>query len=110
MDNNRNMDDGNQPKMPRFNMNWIYGIIIVALAFLFVTGGGNSLASGSANSQDATYTKFKEYVEKGYAKNVIVNKDEGELRMYVQPKHIRTEYKKSAKKMGANANVRVVYG
>ena len=43
--NNRNMDDGNQPKMPRFNMNWIYGIIIVALAILFVTGGGNSLAS-----------------------------------------------------------------
>ena len=108
--NNRNMDDGNQPKMPRFNMNWIYGIIIVALAILFVTGGGNSLASGAGNSQDATYTKFKEYVEKGYAKNVIVNKDEGELRMYVQPKHIRTVFNKSAKQMGANAYVSVVYG
>ena len=43
--NNRNMDDGNQPKMPRNNMNWIYRIIIEALAILYETRGGHSLES-----------------------------------------------------------------
>ena len=30
----------NKNKMPRFNMNWIYGIIIVILVYLFFTGTG----------------------------------------------------------------------
>ena len=114
MNNNMNDNQNNdkQPKMPKFNMNWIYGIIIMALALLFVTGGGNSLASGATEraAQDATYTKFKEYVEKGYAKNVVVNKDEDELKMYVHPKYIRTVFKQSAKQTGASPYVKVVYG
>ena len=32
----------NKNKMPRFNMNWIYGIIIVILVYLFFTGTGGS--------------------------------------------------------------------
>ena len=106
-----NNDKGQQPKMPKFNMNWIYGIIICALAILFYTGGGDAMASGAGKAaQDATYTKFKEYVEKGYAKNVVVNKDDDELRMYVKPKHIRTVFKQSAKQTGGNPYVKVVYG
>lgn len=107
---NGNKDNGNQPKMPKFNMNWIYGIIIATLAILFVTGGGDSLASGAAAQQKATYTKFKYYVEKGYAKNVVVNKDEGELKMYVHPKFIRTVFNKPASQTGADPYVDVVYG
>lgn len=107
---NGNKDNGNQPKMPKFNMNWIYGIIIATLAILFVTGGGDSLVSGAAAQQKATYTKFKYYVEKGYAKNVVVNKDEGELKMYVHPKFIRTVFNKPASQTGADPYVDVVYG
>ena len=107
---NGNKDNGNQPKMPKFNMNWIYGIIIATLAILFVTGGGDSLASGATAQQKATYTKFKYYVEKGYAKNVVVNKDEGELKMYVHPKFIRTVFNKPASQTGADPYVDVVYG
>ena len=107
---NGNKDNGNQPKMPKFNMNWIYGIIIATLAILFVTGGGDSLASGATAQQKATYTKFKDYVEKGYAKNVVVNKDEGELKMYVHPKFIRTVFNKPASQTGADPYVDVVYG
>ena len=33
--NNNPSGDNNQPKMPKFNMNWIYTIIIVMLALLF---------------------------------------------------------------------------
>ena len=69
MINNNNPNNGNeQPKMPKFNMNWIYTIIIMVLAILFFSDGGNAFLGETAAKQEATYTKFKIYVEKGYAK------------------------------------------
>ena len=41
---NKQPHNNKQPKMPRFNMNWIYGLIIIALGLLFFTGGGNMMA------------------------------------------------------------------
>ena len=48
MDNNNNhfKNNENQPKMPRFNMNWFYGIAIIIALFLFYMGGADSLAGG----------------------------------------------------------------
>ena len=43
----------NKNKMPRFNMNWIYGIIIVILVYLFFTGTGGS------SSKTVDYTQFR---------------------------------------------------
>ena len=45
--------DKENPKMnmPKFNMNWIYAIIIITLAFLFFTGGN----SNGSSSRDASY-------------------------------------------------------
>ena len=74
MDNKNNPLGDNQPKMPRFNMNWFYTIIIVVLAVLFFSDGGEAIIGGPTANQTATYTKFKIYVQKGYAKSVVVNK------------------------------------
>ena len=79
-----NRQGGNQPKMPRFNMTWLYITIAILLAVFLLSGGGNALGSAGAQ-QTATYTKFKEYVSKGYAKKVIINKDKNVLRLYVKP-------------------------
>ncbi len=108
MDNNKN----NQPKMPRFNMNWIYILIIVSLALFFLSDSGNALAtaSGSAMKQDATYTKFKEYVEKGYADKVEVNTSEKTLKMFVTAKHIRDVFNMSVEQTGAKPYVNVEFG
>ena len=46
--NNQPNQDNNQPKMPKFNLNWIYGLIIVGLTIFFLTGTGNKLGGGSA--------------------------------------------------------------
>src|SRR3712207_4165462 len=99
-----------QPKMPRFNMNWIYIIIAISLAVLFFTGGGESLAQGSGSSKEARYTEFKAYVEKGYADNVVVNKADNTLRMYVKPKHIRTIFNKTAQQVGTSPYLEVQFG
>ena len=69
--------------MPKFNVTWIYTIIIIALAILFFTGGGNALGGDSSASQTATYTQFKKYVAKGYAKSVVVIKPDNKLKMFV---------------------------
>ena len=106
------MGDNNQPKMPRFNMNWIYLLVIVTLGILFFTGGGNSIAegAGAGTKKEATYTKFKYYVEKNYAKKVVVNKSDGVLRMYVRPEHIRDIFNQSAQQTGKDPYVSVDYG
>ncbi len=102
--------DDNQPKMPRFNMNWIYIIVAVVLAILFFTGGGESLAKGAGSSKEVSYTEFKQYVEKGYAQKVEVNKIENTLKMYVKPAHIRTVFNKTAKEVGTSPYITVQFG
>lgn len=113
MDNKNNPfnpGNNNEPKMPKFNMNWLYILVIIATAMLLFTNTGNSLLSSSGASQEATYTKFKEYVQKGYAKNVVVNSDQRNLKMYVKPKHILDVFHMSAKQVGPNPYVSVDFG
>ena len=110
MDNNRNQLGDNQPKMPKFNMNWIYTIVIVLLAVLIFSDGGDMLLGGPSATQNATYTKFRMYVQKGYARSVVVNKDKGTLRMYVKPEKMRDVFGKSAQQLGQNPFVSVTYG
>ena len=95
--------------MPRFNMNWIYTLVIIALAILFFTGGGDALASGSKEDK-TSYTKFKEYVAKGYAENVVINNTTHTLKMYVKAKNSRDVFKKTAQQVGKEAYLTVEYG
>ena len=110
MDNNNNPGGDKQPKMPKFNMNWLYTVIILLLAILFFTDGGTSFLGGVTPDQEATYTKFKTYVDKGYAEKVVVNKDKSTLRMYVRQKNIRDVFGKTAQHVGAHPCISVTYG
>lgn len=94
--------------MPRFNMNWIYGLIIIALGLFFFTGKGDMMA-GSVK-QEATYTKFKEYVNKGYVNNVVVNSEQRTLKMYVKTANLRDVFGKDPKQLGEKPYVSVQYG
>ena len=93
-------------------MNWLYGIIIFILLMLFFTDSGSSLASSAAGSakQEATYTKFKEYVSKGYAQKVEVNTTEKKLKMFVKTKNVRDVFNLTAKQTGPEPFVIVQYG
>ncbi|WP_281642022.1 ATP-dependent zinc metalloprotease FtsH [Hoylesella loescheii] len=105
---NKQPYNNKQPKMPRFNMNWIYGLIILSLGLLFFTGGGTMMA-GSAK-QEATYTKFKEYVNKGYANNVVVNSEQRTIKMFVKPANVRDVFGKDPKQLGEKPYVSVQFG
>ena len=106
--NNLNNPNGQPPKMPKFNMNWLYVIILFGLMVLFMTGGGDAL--GGSAAKKATYTEFKEYVEKGYVLSVVANKTESTLKLYINPKNIRDVYKTSAKNVGPSPYVEVQFG
>ena len=110
IENNNQQNDNNQPKMPKFNMGWIYAIVLITLCVFFFSGGGDALAGDASASQTATYTKFKQYVEKGYAKSVEVIKQDGVARMYVKPQNVRDVFGKTQQQTGKKPYVKTQYG
>ena len=109
MDNKKIPNNSGDPKMnmPRFNMNWIYAIAIVALALLYLSGGG---PSNSSVAKQATYSEFKAMVNRGYASKIIVNKGQGTLRMYVKPEHIRDVFHQGTQQTGNEPYIEVEFG
>ena len=108
MDNSNSNNKPNMPKMPKFNMTWLYIFVIIALGVVFFARG-NGLMSSSAGV-DRDYTTFKQYVEKGYGTNVIINKDDNTLRMFVSPDHIRDIFKSGTDQVGTAPYVTVQIG
>ncbi len=106
MDNNKN-NKNNKPNMPKFNLSWIYIIILVALGIFWYTGGSNS---PDGLSRDATYAKFIEYVDSGWAQEIVVNSEEKTLKMYVQPEHIRDVFDAGTDKVGSKPYINVEFG
>ena len=94
-------------KMPRFNLTWLYVAIAIALGYLFFAGG-DSAQSGSSKS--VTYTVFRQYVEQGYASRIVANKDEGTVRLYVKPEHIRDVFQQGVEQTGKQPFVQAEYG
>lgn len=109
MDNLNSNNKSNMPKMPKFNMNWLYILVIIALGVVFFAGGGNGLM-GSSAGVDRDYTTFKQYIAKGYATKVIINKNDNTLRMFIAPEHIRDVFKEGAQKVGKAPYVDVQIG
>src|SRR5574344_1595523 len=100
--------DKEKPKMnmPKFNMNWIYGLIILTLALMYFTSGDNT----SGTSRTATYSEFKIFVSRGYADRVVANKEESSLKMYVKAANVRDVFQTNAKQAGANPYLEVEFG
>lgn len=103
------MDQKKDPKMPKFNMSWIYIVVLAVLvgAYMF---NDKSLGSGSSTSKDVTYNNFQELVEKGYASKVVVNNNDKTLKMYVKAEHIRDVFGQGTQQTGTSPYVSVEYG
>ena len=106
MNPNKNQNPNNS-KMPKFNLGWIYALAIIGLVIAYAMGG-NSIG-GSAGKQ-ASYTKFQTYMMQGYAQSLVVNKDNGKLKMYVKPEYIRTLFNAGTSQVGTNPFIEVQYG
>ena len=103
-----NHQPNNKPQMnmPRFNMNWIYGIVIITLMVLYFTQGNEK----SSVQTKTTYSEFKSMVTRGYANEIVVNKYSNTLQMYVKPEHIRDVFHQGVQQTGKNPSITVNIG
>ena len=103
---NKQQNNKPQMNMPRFNMNWIYGIVIIALVFIYLTQGKEN----SSMKTETSYSDFKVMVMKGYADKIVVNKYDNTLQMYVKGEHIRDVFHQGVQQTGKNPTVSVAFG
>ena len=108
--NQQNKGNGPKMNMPRFNMNWIYFLVITLLLVLYFTDGGSTGIQKMSQQMETSYTEFKVFVDSGYAQRIVVNKGQGVLRMYVKPENIRDVFHKGTDQTGANPYLTVEYG
>ena len=87
--------------MPRFNLNWVYVIVIAFLAYMLYQGNASDFGRFH---KEVSYSTFQKYVEKGYASKIEVNKTEETVTMYVKKEHAGKIFGKAAL-AGNEANV-----
>lgn len=91
---------------PVFRLSWIYIIAIAILAFMFWQNNGT--ATGGLD-KEVDYSAFRSYVANGYAREVIVNKTDGRVRLVVQPDKIRDVFKAGSDQTGTAPTVSAKY-
>lgn len=106
--NSNNIPGTPQPggKKPGFNLSWLYFIIIAGLAVMLYQG--NQESAGGID-KEVDYTTFKSYVVKGYAKEVVVNKTDGDVKLVVKPEYIRQLFKAGSDQTGTAPTVSAKY-
>ena len=96
--------------MPRFNMNWIYLMVIAALAFFYFSNGTAELQQQGPTNGQASYSEFKNFVNQGYADRIVANKSTETLKMYVKPDSIQSVFHKTTAVTGTEPYLSVEYG
>lgn len=91
--NNQPNQPGGKMNMPKFNLNWLYMIILTMLAVLYFT---NENAVGTKN---VTYDEFQNYVEKGYISKVI-GFDDSSVEAFIKPEHVADVYQADSSAVG----------
>ena len=96
---------GEKPKMPRFNLSWIYIIAIGALCFMIFNGGDST----GGIDKEISYSEFKTYVKKGYTNDIVVNKSDGRVSLVVLGKHIQEVFKQNVEQTGKQPTLSARY-
>ena len=91
-------------------MNWIYILVIAALAFFYFTNDNNGIQSVGAGQKETSYDEFKARVDSGYASKIVINKDTRALRMYVKPEYIREVFNRTPQEVGNEPYLSVEIG
>lgn len=84
--------------MPKFNLNWLYFIILATLLGLYLTN------SDSSTNKEVSYNQFQAYVDSGYVSR-IVGYDDNSVEFYIKPQYVGTVFGKDSTKVGRNAMV-----
>ncbi len=89
--------------MPKFNLNWLYAVIIIGLLSVYI------LNNGDAALKKIDFTEFKDYVAKGYVSKVIAYND-NTVDVFIKPEYAREVFKQNAEKALRNPVVTMQIG
>jgi len=89
---------GNKMNVPKFNLNWLYMIILTMLVVFWFT---NENAVGSKN---VSYDVFQEYITKGYVSKVI-GFDDNSIEAFIKPQHVADVFQKDSNAVGRSPMV-----
>ena len=77
MSNNNKDNSSKRMRKPKYNLNWIYMILLFGVAFVLLSKTGNS------SSKQLSYTDFERCLDSGYVTEILVNKDDLSLKFAV---------------------------
>ena len=103
MDNNninkKNTGNGNNKvNLPKFNLNWLYMILLMMLAGLWLTN------KNGISSKNVSYDEFQSYVQKGYISRVT-GFDDNSVEAYIKPQHVGNVFGIDSTRVGRNPMV-----
>ena len=91
-------------------MNWVYLLVIAALAFFYFSNGTGGVQEQGNTQGQASYSEFKNFVKNGYANRIVANKSTETLKMYVKPDSIQAVFHKTTATTGTEPYLSVEYG
>jgi cell division protease FtsH len=74
------MADNNKPKGGFRGLSWFYLLLFLGLGYILFFKEDNTSLSG-----EATYTEFKEYVDKGYVSDLVIYVNMNTMDMFIKP-------------------------
>ncbi len=89
------LNRSSKPNMPKFNLNWLFTLIFIVLAILFVTNPG-----GSVDTQ-VPYSKFQTYVENNYIQKII-GYDDASVEAIIKQEAVADVFQKDSNRVGRN--------
>jgi cell division protease FtsH len=87
---NRN---NNRPTPPKFNLNWLYFLILAVLVGLYFTNDGSSV------TKEVSYNQFQAYVDSGYVKKIVCY-DDNSVEFYFKDRYVGIVFGKDSTKAG----------
>jgi len=91
-------------RKPKFNLNWIYMLLLFGVAFALLS------KSGGTSTKQLSYTDFENCLDSGYVNEILVNKDELSLRFAISKTGEKFIYGDVAKNQSAKRIPEVEFG
>ncbi|WP_298107201.1 ATP-dependent zinc metalloprotease FtsH [uncultured Bacteroides sp.] len=98
MDNNINNDlNKNNKKInrPKFNLNWLYMIILMMIVGLYFTN------ENGAATKEIPYNEFQQYVKNGYISRVV-GYDDNSVEAYIKSQYVANVFRADSSRVGKN--------
>lgn len=98
MDNNINNDlNKNNKKInrPKFNLNWLYMIILMMIVGLYFTN------ENGAATKEIPYNEFQQYVKNGYISRVV-GYDDNSVEAYIKSQYVANVFQADSSRVGKN--------